>query len=443
MKKNKSNFIQNQHQNPQRGAMMVELLLMVSLVAVMMPFLLSFHRDRIERAKSIAVAQEMESVQNALERYIDLHKKELLTPVGRNITRVKITDLEAYGAPSATIEKYGEKFQLRVLKSSDRDGRATLQGIIVLNDNEITPLRTREIINLGGDRFGFVEQGQAFGAFGTWHADAIDLGIAGVNGIVETTRTSLDQEEYLWRLPSENTADATMKSALNMAGHNIVNAKFLDSRSMRFEEIISSVKLVANQMIFQSRTTIDRNFETADATVSGTLSGDSRSMNISGTLTLADSARLSSFTADDLWVNNLNLSGISISTSGLSNVATLKVSQTVDMVAGHINAMYATVGFTGSITPKLTVRYLIEDSSNPEYFWDAGNSSARLMDVSFAELNRMATLISSREADMSTASGQLFRTVSTNKNATASDFMNAIREIQTRVRGKYRQLNLE
>ena len=113
------------------------------------------------------------------------------------------------------------------------------------------------------------------------------------------------------------------------------------------------------------------------------------------------------------------------------------------MVAGHVTAMYVTVGFTGSVTPKLIIRDRIEDSSNPNYFWDASAGVARFADVSVAELNRMATLIVSREVGGSTQTNTLFKQVSTNKNATAGDFMNALREIQNRVTIKYRNLNLE
>lgn len=427
----------------QRGATLVDMLLMLALVAIVLPFIFSFQSTRIERAKNIAAAVEMEAVQQALERYIDFHKKELLAPVSKNITRVRITELEQYGAPTNSIEKHGDNFQVRIIKSQNREGHATLQGIVVLNDVEITPLRTREIINLGNDRMGFVEQGKAFGAFGTWHANTSDLGISSNGGIIETTKTTLDQDEYLWRIPSENTADATMLSPLNLGGHDISNGKFIDAATIQFEEILTAGQIIANQTIFQTRTTIDKGYKTSDATVAGTLSADSRNMEISGTLTLTDSGRFTSFTADDLWVNNLNLAGLSISTTTNNKVATLKVNQTIDMVAGHINAMFATVGFTGSITPKLYIRSRIEDPGNTGYFWDAPTNTARFMDISIAELNRMATIILGRESITGTVSTQLFNTAATNKNATAADFTNAIRDIQNRVRIKYRQLNLD
>jgi hypothetical protein len=424
---------------------MVDLLLTLALIAIVLPFIFSFQKDRVERARNIAAAAEMEIFRTALERYIDFHKKELMTPVGKNITRVKAADLEEYGAPADSIEKHGEDFQIRILKSQNREGHSTLQGIVVLNDQDITPLRTREIINLGGDRMGFVEKGQAFGAFGTWRAHTSDLGIQGTGGIVETTKTMLDKDEYLWRIPSENADDATMLSALNLGGHDIVGAGFVDAASIRFDEILTAGRIVADKTVFQTRTTLDKRFETADATVSGTLSADSRNMDIFGTLSLADVGRFTSFTADELWVNNLNLSGLSVSTaySVSGTVAILKVNQTIDMVAGHVAAMFATVGFTGSITPRLVIKTRIEDSTDSSYFWDASKNSARLSDLSIPELNRMAALAAARESGGGTISGQAFGTTAANPNATVSDFMNAVTDIQDRVRAKYRQLKLE
>ena len=55
----------------------------------------------------------------------------------------------------------------------------------------------------------------------------------------------------------------------------------------------------------------------------------------------------------------------------------------------------------------------------------------------------MATLVNIAEGDAATYSGQIFGTVATNKNATVADFMNAITEIQTRVRAKYQNLQLQ
>ena len=122
--------------------------------------------------------------------------------------------------------------------------------------------------------------------------------------------------------------------------------------------------------------------------------------------------------------------------------AMLKVAGSLDMTAGRIEAIYTTVGFAGSITPRLVVYDRIEDSRNSDYYWDVASSAANFADVTLAELNRLATYAAHFERVAGTDSSQLFGGVVANKNATAADFMNAIREIQARVRAKYRLLNL-
>ncbi|HOY47440.1 MAG TPA: hypothetical protein PLZ05_02450 [Alphaproteobacteria bacterium] len=440
MTKNKTIF--NKINNPQDGGMMIELLLTLALVAVILPFIVNFQKSRIDRAQNIAVARDMETIQSALEKYMDVNKRNLMKTIGKSITRVQIQDLEEYGVSVETLKKYGNDFQIRILKSNDDIEHAILQGVIVLNNKEISPLRTREIMNLGDGKLGFVEKNKTFGAFGTWHGDAVDFGIGGLDGIVGTTKTVPEDEKYLWRLPSENDSDATMLSNLNLAGHNIVSAKFVDADTAQIEEFLKTQKLVSDSLIFQNRTTIDKSFNASDAVVAGTLSSDSRSMEISGTFSLADTAKLSNFTTNDLWTNNLNLSGLSVSTSSSSQATLLKINQTIDMVAGHVTAMFVTVGFDGSITPKLVIKNKIEDSSNSNYFWNVSDNVAHLSDASFGELSRMASLVVKKEYDANTKSGQIFNSVVSNKNATASDFMNAISEIQKQVKLKYTQLNL-
>jgi Tfp pilus assembly protein PilE len=426
----------------QRGGMLVDLLLTVALVAIVLPFIFNFQRDRINRARDMQLTREMSIVQTALERYINAHRTELLTPVGKNITRVSIADLGEYGISDDLVQKYGDDFQLRILKSNNRSGHQTLQGVIVLNNSEITPMRTRALVNMGNDKLGFVDGNQAFGGFGTWRANTSDLEISENNGIVGTTKTTLDNELYLWRLPSENAEDATMLSGLNLSGHNIINSKMLNADGMQFEEFLTADKIIADKTVFQTQTTLDQKFQTNDATVAGTLSADSRTLNVANALTLSDTAKLSNFTADNLWTDSLNLSGLSINIAVSGDVPVLKVNQAIDMASGYITTMLATIGFTGSITPKLYVHSRVEDSTNSAYYWDAASSDANLADISIGELNRMAAIALADESAAGTGATQVWATVVANKNATASDFMRAITEIQKRVRAKYSRLKL-
>ena len=427
--------------NAQRGGMLVELMMSITLAALVIPFLFRYQRDAVIRAENISIANNMQDMQTALERYIMQNRETLLNTVGRHITRVSVRDLSQYGLGDDVVDA-ADKYQVRVLKSNDGTGQATLQGVIVYTDGDISPLRTREIVAMGGTGMGFIEGTKAYGTFGAWHADTVDLGLNVTDGIVTTTNVNRDNAMYLWRLPTDNVADATMMGPLNLGGHNIEYARFLNATSASFNETVSLGQGAANSVVFQNRTTVDSNFETRNATVSGILSADSRTMEVANTLTMADVGKFTSFNAYDLWATNMTLSGLSVADTG--EPAIMNINQTLDMTGGRIDAIYVTVGFAGSITPRLVVRDRIEDSTNPSYFWDAsGAATAHLWDATFAELSHMAADIYRTEQSAGTDASRIFGAVAANANATVADFMNAINQIQTVVRAKYSRLKLE
>ena len=441
--KTQSKFFKDFIHNPTRGSMLVELLLSVALAALVIPFIFQYHQNAAIRTQNIAISENMKSVQNVLERYIVENRTELLRTVGKNITRVKIEYLTEYGL-SPTIAQNADKYQLRVLKSTDTTGSATLQGVVVYTSPEITPIRTREIVNLGGGEMGFVDGTRAYGAFGAWHNDVTDVGIDAGDGIIGTTAVKRDAALYLWRIPSNDINDATMMSPLNLGGHDIKNAKFFDVSSLQLSEDLTLKTAVARDLIFQNRTAIDTTYTSQTATVAGGMSADGRTMEISGKFLLADVGKFSSFTVGDLWTTNMTLSGLSISAYDehyRELPATLKVAGSLDMTSGRIESLYTTVGFAGSITPRLVVFDRIEDSRNSDYFWDVASSTANFADATLAELNRLASLATHFEGVTGTDSNVLFGGVAANKNATAADYMNALREIQSRVRAKYSLLN--
>ena len=426
--------------NKCRGGMLVELLLSVALATIIIPFVFRYQQNSVVRAQNIAITNQMAEIQVALERYIVENRSKLLNTVGRNITRVELADLVPFGIPETLLENADNRYQLRVLKSSDTTGSSTLQGVIVRDSDDVSPIRTREIVNLSGGSMGFVDGTRAYGTFGTWHTDVVDLGIDITDGIVETTNVNRDAALYLWRVPSNNSDDSKMLSPLNLAGHDITNTKFLNANYGEFAEGFKSLKTISEKLIFENRTTIDNGFKTVNATVSGVLSSDGKNMNVAKNLNVSDIAKLSSITTQNLWVSKLTLSGLSIETD---DIPMLKINQALDMTSGRIEAMFVTVGFTGSMTPRLVVYDKIADSINSNFYWDAKSGVLNFMDASFVELSRMATQVVRSYGDKGTDAFGVFSAVSANKNATVSDYMNAIKEIQNRVRGKYRLLNLE
>lgn len=426
--------------NNSRGGILTELLLSVALAMMAVPFIFKYQQDAITRAENIEITNQMTTIQFALERYISVNRENLMKTVGKNITRLEMSDLADYGIDVGIIEDQQDKYQLRILKSFDSNGAATLQGVIVYSDSDITPMRTRQLVTMGRE-MGFVDGTRAYGAFGAWRADTADLGIAAVDGIIQTTPIKRDSALYLWRIPSNDAQDATMLSSLSLGEHDLTNVKFLDVSSLYLDEKLKIGTIAANQTIFENRTNIDSAFITNTATVFGTMSSDSRGMDVSDTLLVNDTATLSSFTTDDLYVSNLTLSGFSVESS--DNIATLKVNDRLDLTYGRINAMYVTVGFAGSITPRLVVRNKIQDTSDANYYWDASSSSANFADLSIPVLNEMATKIVSRENANSTSAGKTFSALASNSNATVGDFLSALSEIESRVRAKYNMLNLE
>ena len=60
---------------------------------------------------------------------------------------------------------------------------------------------------------------------------------------------------------------------------------------------------------------------------------------------------------------------------------------------GSVTAMYVTVGYAGSITPRLVVGSTVTDPSNPHYYWDATKSDACFADLYLGDLNRMVSYL--------------------------------------------------
>jgi len=232
-----------------------------------------------------------------------------------------------------------------------------------------------------------------------------------------------------------------MMGPLNLGGHDITNTKYFDSSNAQFDETLKSITIAADKVVFSNRTTIDSAMDAKNATCIGNLSADSKTMDVAGTLTLADVGKFSNFTTANLWTNTLSLSGLSISDTTKATI--LDVNQKLDMTGGRISALYTTVSFSGSITPRLIVHDKIQDSVNADYYWDVKNKVANFYDVSFPELSRMASIVVREEGDSSTVAGSVFSAVASNQNATVADYINAIYEIQAKVRAKYTLLKLE
>ena len=175
------------YRNNQGGGMLMELMMSIALAAIIIPFVFRYQQTSVLRARNVAVAKQMENVQSSLERYIIENKNTLMKPTGKNITKVKIEDLVEYGLPEYIAQTYAKDYQLRILKTADNNNKSVLQGIVILSNSEISPIRTREIVNLGGGKLGFVEGNATYGGFGAYRVNTTDFGIKNTKGLIGTT----------------------------------------------------------------------------------------------------------------------------------------------------------------------------------------------------------------------------------------------------------------
>jgi len=422
--------------------MMVELLLALALAAAMLPFLLRQEEARVRHAENVKAVRDIGMVRSALERYMDANQQQLMTTIGRNVVRVRLADLEDYGLAAGSVGN-ASNFQLRIVKTADRGGRAFLQGIVVMDSENVSPVRTREIALLGGQAAGFADGNRTYGAFGTWGASTnIWNARFSDTSILDVTTTLRSSDEYIMRIATGDPGDATMQSALSLGGHSIVDARAVTAESARFAEFINSGVMNSSRLVIQNRPTLDGRITiSGEATIAGALSAESRNMD-ADLLSISGSSRFSAVTIGDLWAGDLSLSGITVR-GDQDNPAVLSVNRTIDMVGGRVSAMMVAVGFAGSVTPHLTVRERIEDATDKRYFWDVSTGEAVLSDLHIPVLNAMMQAAVRREAATGTESARIMSVIANNSNATVADFTRALAEIESRVTMKYNQLNLE
>lgn len=419
--------------------MMIELLLAMALAAAMLPFLSRQESARVARAENIRAGRDMAMVRTALEKYIDARKKEFGTTIGRRVFRVNIADLEPYGLTPTDINR-PEQYQLRVIKTADRAGRAFMQGIVIMETGEMTPMRTREIAEITGG--GYAAGGKLHSIYGTWETSATIWNARFAdNAILDVTRTSGFGTEFLRRLPSDSASDATMLSDISLGGHAITGARSIFSEVAKFSEFLNTHSLSASRAVIENSPTLDGRFTITDANVNGAISSDSRVLE-TNRMTVSGMSRFNNVTANELWTGDLYVHGASVRSDGAP--ATLNINRNLDMTGGRISAGLAFVGFTGSVTPYLSVTGKISDPNNNSFYWDAAAQTAELSDMSIPNLGIMMRAAVRRESGtLRTDTERTMSQIANNTNATVADYARAIAEIKTRVTAKYHLLNLD
>ena len=418
----------------EKGGILIELLLTLTIVFTIVPFLISYQKQRFERAENISIVKDLNLIRNSLEQYIQYNKTSLNSNI-KNIIRINIKELLNYGISDKYLDKYQNKIQIRILKKINFDQSINLQGYIIYDDSKITPIKTKEIINNSDNKFGFIEGNKVYGAFDNWKNNLSKLDINTSRGIVNLTNNFIDNsEKYIWRIESENKNDSTMLSDINLNYHNIVNNKFVNSFNININNKLYSKEIITKKLEFQNPININQNLLLDKGVVYGSISSDNANLQINKKLNLSRFANFTNINVNDLWVINLNLYSFNASKNSIINI-----NKNMDIGNGNINTKYITVGFDGSITQRLNIIKKIEDSLNPNYYWDVQESNIVFNDILLTDLNYMADKIN--KSDNKTFAFNEFYKISINKNATVSDYINLINRIKKEVENKYNQLD--
>ncbi|MDR0967371.1 MAG: hypothetical protein LBL75_00870 [Rickettsiales bacterium] len=419
----------------QRGGMMIEILLSLAITAAALPFVLRDVANRARRAENVMVAREIADVRDALERYMDTNKYELLKPISRTITRVKMADLATYGNLPTDMDKYAA----RVIKSRDVNGRGVLSGVVIYNSENESVMRTREIAAFGGGSAGFIEDGRAIGVYGDWTSNTsiFDANIE-KDAIVQNTGTIISSGDFLWRIPSDNATDGTMSSDLSLGGYGILDARDITTYTSDWTEIFKADAINARTARITPRADIDFGvIVSGDAGVMGALTSDSRNAELTGGLFINGDARLSRLEASQLWVRDLSLSALS--SSNEDGTAAMNIGGVMDITRGHIYSQVATIGSQGSIAPKIAIETKISDNTNPNYYWDLELGDAAMSDIILGQLTPMIQNAIKKESGNSRTLSA-FSQISANNNATLLDYVRATEDIKKQLQQKYIQI---
>lgn len=391
----------------QRGGMLVELMLSITIAAIVLPLIVRYQQNAISRAKNIAVAKQIEIVQNALERYINGKKRDFLQHVGNHNWTVKISELEDFGLPEHIADDYGQDYQLSVLKSGTGEN-TVLQGVVVLNNKDISAFRTREIANLGNGKYGFVDGKEVYGGFNVFQTSTASLGlgndiIKGIVGTTETTATS-GNSMYLWRVSTGDINDSTMDSNLNLNGKNVLNINELHvTGSFAFFNTLKLGEITRlSTLEFKSPTLLDGvTYKTSKLNLinSGNISGDGKHTVFigdgveTGVLDISTTGTFGTIDTDKLTVHdNLELNGIQLAedteikrVGGTTTVDNVDA-DTITINGTPVGNVPANENPVGTITTNLRVNKSISSGVKTNFYWDLTKNAGFLKDVMLEDL---------------------------------------------------------
>ncbi|MDR0319565.1 MAG: hypothetical protein LBH81_02385 [Rickettsiales bacterium] len=424
----------------QRGASLVEVLMMVAIFMGLLPMIYKQINRREETRVAIAESRKLAEARDALMRYIEANEKKLSAHRGGAVFQVHPRDLGPFGFDGAA-----KNIRARVIRVSDNLGHSYLQGIVVSELPDTTPLRTRHVAMEGGEGAGFVSGNQLYGSFGTWQQSLAMWNVSSRgDALAAQTPVFWKTGDWLYRVDSGRAFDSAMLTDLDMGGNDINEIGMMNAGSVRVAERMKVEWAEADNISFAENVSLDKEFSVSgEANVMGDLASDGGDITVGGNLLLGNVGRFRGVEANRMKVGNLVLEGISPPQDGAQGV--LSIGQHLGLSNGSVAAEVVNVGYAGMVATSLTAASGMVDSADPSYYWDFAEKDAALRDVMLSDMGRiMRAVIKSENAKgAGTEMDKALSPVASNANATAADYLRALQTAIGKVEQKYRELGLE
>jgi len=379
--------------NSQHGGMLLELMLSLAIAAIIIPFVFRYQKNTVERARNVAIAKQIEIVQHAMERCINFHQDEFFLHVGAFIFAepkyhcLSLEELVAFGLDENFAKDFKDSYVMRVLKSADNNGQATLQGVVLLADTtNLTALRTREIVNIGGGQLGFVENDNVLGGYNSFDTDKQNFGLDTYeSGLVKTTEIMRGNTKYIWRVPDEtgNNINATMNTWLNLGYQDIENVKkmgasvgsFIEVNSKKASSNIPEYTINVNgTTTFYDRAYFGNGFSLTGNSIKVGSESSPANMYVTGAL---DISNISAGTTTFSSLTTANLTKTGDSNTLFLTSSTGKISGTNFKSGGGMQACSFTADkvITSNVeTSGLSIKKLLK-TENEKYYWNTTDRS--------------------------------------------------------------------
>lgn len=375
--------------NSQHGGMLLELMLSVAIAAILIPFVFRYQKTTAERAQNVSIVKQMDVVQRALERCITENQDVFFNHSGPHIFAntsdpcMTLDSLVPFGLDENFAKDFKDDYVMRVLKSQDNNGAATLQGVVLLTDNtNMTTLRTREIVNIGVGKIGFIDADKkVYGGYNSFDVGANNFGLNDYkNGIVKTTAIMRGNTKYLWRIRADGETgniNATMKSPLNLGNQDIVNVGKLSADTGVFYDVNIDKITVDGTLKFFTRAYFPNELSLSGYNIKvGGMSSDANMyldngvLQMSGSLKIMNQGNFSDLiTADLTKTGNTN----TVFATAANNTISGTNFHSDDLTVGSVTTNDAEGTYTETST--FSVNKIFVTKHFPDYYWNGTDRS--------------------------------------------------------------------